>query len=152
MNRLGQLASSVSVLALASSGAFAYSVAPETPGGRTQEQIAQQPGQKDINAPRVFTIFLRDSVSGSADLVANYFRDFGFVAQYYAATNSIELHGSYVQAKRAGNFSCVPGSRRTGRPVPNPGGSTALRRRFRCRGSVAEAGDHVLRKAVEVSS
>jgi subtilase family serine protease len=112
MNKLEQLAASVSALALMSSGAAAAVVAP-APGvpsaAERQEKIARLPMQRDMNRQREFYVLLKPEASGSADAVQAYFRSFGFQTEYIPDTNSVKLRGSFFQAERAGNFRYVPG-------------------------------------------
>ena len=110
MNKLGYLAASVSALALMSSGAYANAYLPGAGHHQlTAEEIAQLPQQKDMNRQREFTVFLKPGAAGSADLVQNYFKGFGFQTEYFPYTNTVKLLGSYAQAERAGNFTYVAG-------------------------------------------
>jgi subtilase family serine protease len=101
--------SSVSALALMISSASAL-VLPPSKGGQPQMSAAAIARATDKSLPREFTVFLKPEASSSAPAVENYFRSFGFNAEYRSATNAIKLHGTYAQAESSGHFEYVSGS------------------------------------------
>jgi subtilase family serine protease len=112
MNRLEYLAATASALALLSSAAFGAGMVSEVAGGAhvlTQEEIALQPAQRDLNRQREFYVLLKPAAAGAADAVQAYFRGFGFATEYFPDLNAVKLLGSFVQAERAGNFTYVAG-------------------------------------------
>jgi len=73
VNLRQKLIVSVSALALMSSGAYAIELGPDAAQSQhrlTQEEIVQLPAQKDMNLPRVFTVFLKPGAAGSARAVS----------------------------------------------------------------------------------
>jgi len=114
--------SSVSLVALVAGSASAL-VLP------SKEEQARQPGQMsaaevqratDKTVQREFTVFLKPDASSSAQAVVNYFRTFGFTAEYHSATNAVKLHGTYAQAEAAGHFEYVPGTANEPRVLIKP--------------------------------
>jgi subtilase family serine protease len=109
LNKLEQLAASVSAVALLSSAASAAVTLPGGPRVLTQEEIAQLPEQRDMNRQREFIVLLKAEEAGAADAVEAYFHGFGFATEYWSELNAIKLLGNYSQAERAGNFRYVAG-------------------------------------------
>jgi hypothetical protein len=98
MNKLEQLAASVSVLALLSSTASAAETLRDGPHVMSAEEIARLPVQRDMNLQRDFIVLLKPEASAAADAVQAYFHGFGFSTDYWPDLHAIKLVGSYSQA------------------------------------------------------
>jgi subtilase family serine protease len=109
LNKLEQLAASVSAVALLSSAASAAVIGPGGPRVMSAEEIAQLPVQRDMNRQREFIVVLKPEAAGAADAVEAYFRSYGFATEYWPDVNVVKLLGSFFQAERAGNFAYIAG-------------------------------------------
>jgi subtilase family serine protease len=110
MNNAGILTSSVSVYALLCFAAEAHTPFsdPAHPNLTiSPEAIANLPSAKDKYRQRVFNVILKPDAEAMAEAVQNYFKSFGFRAEYHAYTNSVKLYGTYAQAEQAGGFVYV---------------------------------------------